>query len=156
LDSQSKGSNGMRKSAKKKRIAAASRARVRSDHALVGTWEDPEEKVRVLVRYNHPLVGTWEEVENPVSETSVVYKIAVVDGHFVVSGIDESDGTKFKISNVQWDGAGLQFTSLFPPTGHRVKHVLRAFKPGLVDHEITSTDYEVWRKRPQKKRRQRA
>jgi hypothetical protein len=132
----------------KKKIAS----RVRSDHALVGTWEDPEQKMQVLVRYNHPLVGTWQEVENPVSESSVVYKIAVVDGSFVVSGIDESDGTKFKISDVRWDGAALKFTSLFPPTGHRVKHVLRAFKPKLVNHEVTSTVHEVWRKRPQKRR----
>jgi hypothetical protein len=132
----------------KKKIAS----RVLSDHALVGTWEDPERKMQVLVRYNHPLVGTWQEVENQVSESSVVYKIAVADGRFVVSGIDESDGTKFKISAVRWDGAALKFTSLFPPTGHRVKHVLRASKPGLVNHEVTSTDYEVWRKRPQNQR----
>jgi hypothetical protein len=132
----------------KKKISRASRARVSSGHNLVGTWEDPEKKMQVAGRYNHQLVGTWQEVENSVSETSVVYKIAVVNGHFVVSGIDESDGTKFSISGVRWDGAALRFTSLFPPTGHRVKHVLRARGRGLVDHEVTSTDYEVWRKRP--------
>ena len=133
----------------KNTMAISGRVRVRPDHALVGTWEDPEQKVRVLVRYNHPLVGTWQEVENPVSESSVVYKIGVENGVFTVSGIDESDGTKFKISGVRWDGTTLQFTSLFPPTGHRAKHVLRTFKPGLVNHEVTSTDHEVWRKRPE-------
>jgi hypothetical protein len=142
----------MRKSAKKE-SAAARRARVRPDHALVGTWEDPEEKFRVLVRYNHPLIGTWQEVENPISETSVIYKIAPVDGHFVVSGVDESDGTKLKISNVRWDGAVLHFTSVYPRTGRRVTHELRAFKPGLVNHHVTSTDHEIWRKRPEKRRR---
>ncbi|MGA2966868.1 MAG: hypothetical protein ABSD64_11705 [Terriglobales bacterium] len=141
----------MRKSAKEK-TASASKARVRSDHALVGTWEDPEEKFRILARYNHPLVGTWQEVENPISETSVIYMIAVVDGRFVVNGIDEGDGTKLKISNVRWDGAALYFTSVYPRTGHRVKHVLRPFKPGLVNHDVTSTDHEVWRKRQQKRR----
>jgi hypothetical protein len=145
----------MMRSAKKK-IPSASRARVRSDHALVGTWEDPEEKFRILVRYNHPLVGTWQEVENPISETSVIYKIAIVDGHFVVSGIDEGDGTKLVISNVRWDGAALYFTSVYPRTGRRVKHEFRAFKPGPVNHYVTSTDLEVWRKRTQKKRRQKA
>ena len=133
--------------------SSAGRARVPSSHALVGTWEDPEETFRVLVRYNHPLVGTWQEVENPISETSVIYKIAVVDGYFAVSGINEADGTKLTISRVRWDGTSLYFTSVYPTTGRRVRHELRAFKPGLVKHYVTSTDLEVWRKRHQKKRR---
>ena len=136
------------------RLAPSTRPRVRSNHALVGTWEDPEKKIQVLVRYNHPLAGTWQEVENSISETPVVYKIAVVDGRFVVSGIDESDGTKFKISDVRWDGAALHFMSLFPPTGHRAKHVLRPRRSGLIDHDVTSTAHELWRKRPQKRGKQ--
>jgi hypothetical protein len=108
----------MRKSAKNK-IQSATTERVRSNHALVGTWEDPEERFRVLVRYNHPLVGTWQEVENPISETSVIYKIAVVDGRFVVSGIDEGDGTKLTILDTRLDGAALYFTSVYPRTGRR-------------------------------------
>ena len=95
----------------------------------------------MLVRYNHPLVGTWQEVENPISETSVIYKIAVIDGRFVVSGIDEKDGT------------ALYFTSVYPPTGHQADHELRALKRGLVNHHVTSTDLEVWRKRSEKSRR---
>ena len=132
--------------------SSATKARVRSSHALVGTWEDPEQHFRVLVRYNHPLVGTWQEVENPISETSVIYKIAVVDGRFVVSGIDEADGTKLTISRVRWNGTSLNFTSVYPTTGHRVEHEFRAFKRGLVNHYVTSTDLEVWKKRHQKKR----
>lgn len=131
----------MKKSARNK-IRSATGARVRLNHALVGTWEDPEEKFRILVRYNHPLVGTWQEVNNPISETSVIYKIA-----------DEDDGTKLKISDTRWDGASLYFTSVYTRTGHRVQHELRAFKPGLVNHYVTSTDLEVWRKRSQKSRR---
>jgi hypothetical protein len=146
----------MRKSAKNK-IQSATTERVRSNHALVGTWEDPEERFRVLVRYNHPLVGTWQEVENPISETSAIYKIGVVDGRFVVSGIDEGDGTKLTILDTRWDRAVLYFTSVYPRTGHRVQHELRAFKPGLVKHFVTSTDLEVWRKRsPRSRRRGRA
>jgi hypothetical protein len=136
----------MKKSIKEK-TPSTSRARVRSDHALVGTWEDPEKKIWVPVRYNHPLVGTWQEVENSILESSVIYKITVVNGHFVVSGIEEDDRTKLKISDVQWDGAALEFTSLFPPTGHRVRHVFRAHRPGLVDHQVTYTVHELWRKR---------
>src|ERR1700688_2953118 len=133
----------MRKSAKNK-IRSVTKGRGLSNHPLVGTWEDPEKKFRMLVRYNHPLVGTWQEVENPISETSVIYKIAVVDGRFVVSGIDEADGTKLTISKVRWDRTALYFTSVYPITEHRVKHELRVFKPGLVNHYVTSTDLEVW------------
>jgi hypothetical protein len=127
--------------------------RVRSDHTLIGTWEDPEEKFQMLVRYNHPMAGTWQEVENPISETSVVYRIAVVGGHFAVSSIDESDGTKLTISNVRWDGSALYFTSVYPRTGHRVEHELRAFKSGLVKHYVTSTSLELWKKRSKRKKR---
>ena len=142
--------SALKKSAARK-LASSNRVRVRSNHALAGTWEDPEKKMQVLTQYNHPLVGTWQEVENQVSETSVVYEIAVVDGRFVVTGIDESDGTKFKISHIRWDGAALHFTSLFPPTGHRAKHVLRLRRLGLIDHDVTYTDHELWRKRAQKR-----
>ncbi len=136
-----------------KRKAGPGKARLRSKQALVGTWEDPEEKFQVLVRYNHPMAGTWQEVENPISETSVVYEIAVVDGQFAVRGIDEGDGTKLKISNVKWDGSALYFTSVYPRTGHRVEHELRAFRPRLVKHYVTSTDLELWRKRTNRKKR---
>jgi hypothetical protein len=132
------------------KLAKLKTARVLSDHALAGTWEDPEKKMWVPVRYNHPLIGSWQEAENSVLESSVVYKIAVVDGRFVVSGIDESDGTKLQIYGVRWDGTALRFTSLFPPTAHRAKHVLRVLRPGLVNHEVTYTSHEVWRKRAQK------
>jgi hypothetical protein len=141
----------MRISDKKKVHARA--ARVRSNHVLVGTWEDPEEKFQMLVRYNHPMVGVWQEVENPISETSVVYEIAVVGGQFAVSGIDEGDGTNLTISNVKWDGSALYFTSVYPSTGHCAEHELRAFKPGLVNHYVTSTSLELWRKRSKTKKR---
>lgn len=126
---------------------------MRSKRTLVGTWEDPEKKFQMLVRYNHPMAGTWQEVENPISETSVVYEVAVVDGQFAVRGIDEGDGTRLKISNVKWDGSALYFTSVYPRTGRRVEHELRAFGPRLVKHYVTSTDLELWRRRPNRKKR---
>lgn len=54
----------MKKLAKEK-VKSASKS-VRSDHALVGTWEETEKSLQMSVRYNHPLVGTWQEVENSV------------------------------------------------------------------------------------------
>jgi hypothetical protein len=136
----------------KRKINPENDARIRPDHALVGTWEDPDQAVWVPVHYNHPLAATWQEVENPVLESSAFLTIAVVAGRFVVT-MEEEDGTKFKISNVRWDGSALSFVSVYPPTGHLVKHVLRPFKRGLIEHEITYTDRELWRKLPSQKRR---
>jgi hypothetical protein len=119
----------------------------RTSHALVGTWEDPEKRFMVAVRYNNPLAGVWQEEKNSVSETSVIYKIEVEDERFVVSAVDESDGTAFKITHVRWDGECLKFSTLFPPTGHRARHVLHVLKAGLMKHEITYTETEIWKKR---------
>jgi hypothetical protein len=54
-----------------KKQASAGAVRVRSSHALVGTWEDPEEKFQMLVHSSDPMAGTWQEVESPISETSI-------------------------------------------------------------------------------------
>ena len=140
----------MKKKGPIKKTISAVRARLRGDHSLVGSWRGPEKMTWVPVRYNHPLVGTWQEVENSVSVTSVVYNVAVVDGKFVVSGVDEENGNKLKISAVRWDGASLRFTSVYPTTGYSAKHVIEALRPGLVNHWITSTAYEIWRKRQRK------
>jgi hypothetical protein len=139
----------MKKLVKRKTISAGERPPARNP--LVGTWENTEPKVRIPVRYNHPLVGFWQEVENPVNESSVVYNVAVIGRRFVVSGIDEEKGMKLEISGVRWDGRSLHFTSVYPTNGYRAKHELRARRPGLMNHWVTSTDLEIWRKRPQKR-----
>jgi len=139
----------------KKKVMTARRSSVPANHPLAGSWLDPEKKMVVSARYDHPFIGTWQEARNSVSESSAVYTIAVVDRRFVVSGIDESDGTSFKVSNVRWDGRRLQFTSLFPPTGHLAKHVFQALSPGRVRHAVTYTDIEIWQKR-RPRRRERA
>jgi hypothetical protein len=141
--------SAMKKSAKKPALTK----KVRRNHPLVGSWIDPKKKRWTAVRYDHPLVGKWQEVENNVQETSAIFDVTVIKGQFVVNGIDETDGTKFRISNVRWDGKRLHFTSVFPPTGHRAKHVFQAIKPDLVNHWITYTDLELWRRRPPKEGR---
>jgi hypothetical protein len=107
------------------------------------------------VRLTHPLVGTWAQEENSVDRTSAVFTVAVKDGRFLISGVDESDRTAFKISNITWDGACLRFVSLFPPTNHRAKHVFRLLGKDRVSHKVsysdeggTFNDDERWKKRP--------
>ena len=103
---------------------------------------------------SHSLVGTWEEAQNAVDATPVVYTIALKRSSIVVSGLDESDGTKLRISGVSWDGRQLRFKSLYPPTNHKASHVFRLTAKDRAIHTTTYTDdertwggKEQWRKR---------
>jgi hypothetical protein len=99
------------------------------------------------LRSNHPLVGTWEEQENPVYQTSVVYEIKVADGHLWVSGKDEETGKYLTVSGVVWDGEALRFTTYFPPTRHRATHVMRVTRSGRATHDV-GKQRELWIRRP--------
>jgi hypothetical protein len=103
---------------------------------------------------SHSLVGTWEEAQNPVDATPVVYTIALRSSTIVVSGLDESDGKRLRISGVSWDGRQLRFKSLYPPTKHKASHVFRLTAKHRAMHTTTYTDdeetwggKEQWRKR---------
>ena len=58
------------------------------------------------------LAGTWEDAQNAEDATPVVYTITLKGSSIVVSGVDESDGTKLRMSGVSWDGRQLRFKSL--------------------------------------------
>ena len=103
---------------------------------------------------SHSLVGTWEEAQNAVDATPVVYTIALKRSSIVVSGLDESDRTKLRISGVSWDGRQLRFQSLYPPTNHKASHVFQLTAKDRAIHTTTYTDdegtwgsKEQWRKR---------
>lgn len=102
---------------------------------------------------SHSLVGTWEEAPS-ADATPVIYTIALKGSSIVVSGLDESDGTKLRTSGVSWDGRELRFKSLYPPTKHKASHVFRLTAKGRAIHTTTYTDAEgtwggkeQWRKR---------
>ena len=106
------------------------------------------------VRSAHPFVGTWAQDEDCSDRTSVTFTVAVKDGRFLISGVDESDGTIFKISDIRWDGVNLRFVSFFPTTNHKAKHAFRLIAKGQVNHQVsytdedgTFTDDERWKKR---------
>ena len=111
-------------------------------------------KKRPGVPSKHPFVGTWTQTENSFHRTTVVFTVAVEAGRFLVTGVDESDGTVFKISNTRWDGKCLRFISLFPPTNHKAKHSFHLIGKGRVNHKVTCpyeegtyTVDEKWEKR---------
>jgi len=105
-------------------------------------------------RSTHCLVGTWTQEENTFFVTPVVYTIAIKDGRFVISGVDESDGVALEISNVSWDGERLRFVSRFALTNHKSKHALRLIGKDKISHRIIHpsedgpcTDDERWVRR---------
>ena len=112
------------------------------------------------VSSNHALVGIWEQEPNPGGTTSVVYTIFVERGRFLVQGKNEEDGEALEISRIRWDGQSLHFTTVFPPTRHKAKHVLTALSKRKMSQRVSSTyedgkafsAEEIWRKRRGKKR----
>jgi hypothetical protein len=103
----------------------------------------------------HPLVGTWEQAPSAGATTTVVYTISVNQGQFRVNGKDGENGIALEISLTKWDGHSLRFTSYFPPTKHKAKHVLTVLSEGRMSHKISGTywdgerfsDREIWRRR---------
>jgi hypothetical protein len=105
-------------------------------------------------RSTHAFVGTWVQEADSIDRTAAVFTIAVKEGRFLISGVDESDGTVFKLTNIRWDGETLRFVTFFPPTNHKAKHALRLIGRGRVSHKVTYSDEtgtyasdERWRKR---------
>lgn len=107
------------------------------------------------VSSRHPLVGTWEQEPSTGATTTVVYTVSVNQGKFRVTGKVGEDGTALEISLTKWDGDSLRFTSYFPPTNHKVKHVLTVLAKGRMNHKLSGTywdgerfsDQEIWRRR---------
>jgi hypothetical protein len=105
---------------------------------------------------SNALVGTWKQEPNRAGSTSVAYTILVEHGRFTVKGQDEEGGTPLKVSRVQWDGKSLHFVTIFGPTGHKAKHVVKVLSKGKMSHRVSGiyadgevfSDDEIWRKIP--------
>jgi hypothetical protein len=111
-------------------------------------------KIKPTVRAGHvgpsPLVGTWEQVDNPFHKTSIVYEVKIVAGEPVVSAWDEPDGQTLDVSRIKWSGGRLHFTTFFPPTRYKARHVLQFIGRSRASHQVGRYN-EVWMKRPKKK-----
>ena len=88
------------------------------------------------------LVGTWITTDE---DSNAAFTFAVVGNRFRVSGFCRSDGEKFKITQVKWDGQALSFTARMPSTGWVTKNVFRVRRDGRLDLEVTT--YDVWKKK---------
>jgi hypothetical protein len=87
------------------------------------------------------LVGRWTD---GAGDSSAVFKVAVEDGRPVVSGVDESDGERFRVSGVKWDGSSLTFVAYMPSTRWRVSHRFVPLGRGVINHELKYT--ERWKR----------
>jgi len=91
------------------------------------------------VSSTHPLVGTWEEQPNIGGTASVVYKVSVKQGSFVVTAWDSEDATALKVSRVGWEGNALRFTSFYPPGEHTTNHVLPHRSKGQLNLRVSGS-----------------
>ena len=79
------------------------------------------------------LVGRWETEGR---DSSAVFEVAVVAGRPVVTGFDDANGERFKVSRVIWDGKSLSFAATMPSTRFRSRHKVTIVRPGVIDHEL--------------------
>lgn len=96
----------------------------------------PRKKHVIDIAFRHALIGTWIHPD----EAHVEYTVSSIGDVCEVSGIDKSDGERFVITNVVWDGRELKFNSLCPSSQHRLKHTFRVISDTEVEHEWTCVE----------------
>jgi hypothetical protein len=101
----------------------------------------PSESSIIDPQFRHPLIGTWVLPDDSPAE----YTVHALGDTPAVSGVDSSDGEVFVISDAQWDGTALRFTSLMPSTSYELTHILRPLADDTVEHEWTRV--EVWHRK---------
>jgi hypothetical protein len=87
------------------------------------------------------LTGRWEAEDR---DSAAVFEVAVEDGKPVVTGFDDRDGERFRISGVEWDGKALSFTAYMPSTRWRTWHQFRLVRNGVMEHKLTLV--ERWKR----------
>jgi hypothetical protein len=92
---------------------------------------------------NREISGKWQ-----VMDSNARFIITFMGGDIHIEGWDDSDGEKFKISNLEWNGKRLKCTFLMPSTGKTRhsdllwidKNILKGNYEGDVSGE------EIWRR----------
>jgi hypothetical protein len=86
------------------------------------------------------LVGTWRHAAPRDSDDYLSeYVVAIEASAPLVSGHDLSDGERFVISQVHWDGSVLSFHSLMPSTGREGRNEFRLLANGDVESRFAFT-----------------
>lgn len=93
----------------------------------------------------NPLCGVWRCIEEDSDDYyRAEYTISILNGEFLVSAVDQSDGEEFEISDVSWNGLSLSFHSYVPSTARRGICQLRYVGDGKVEFLFTFTVREIW------------
>lgn len=102
---------------------------------------DPPGSQIIDLTFRHALIGTWFLDD----DSAVEYTVSTLGDSCTVSGVDLSDGEKFVITDVLWDGAELHFTTLMPSTQYKLRHIFRVRSEYELEHEWIRV--EMWRKK---------
>ena len=87
--------------------------------------------------------GEWQVVDSTAR-----FKISFVEGAIHIEGWDTSDGEKFRISDVQWDGKRLKGMFVMPSTKGITYSNLLLIDPNTLKgtYKGDSTGEEVWKR----------
>ena len=109
----------------------------------------PHERMttKLPVDERHPLCGTWIASSENTGDYGAEYSITAVGGEFRVTGIDRADDEQFVISDIQWDGEWLTFTSFMPSTQRRGHSRMRYLDTGEIEFLFTFTVREIWERK---------
>ena len=89
------------------------------------------------------LAGTWITDDE---DSDAAFVISISKGKFQVNGFCRSDGERFEITQVKWDGRALSFVARMPSTDAITGNTFRLRPDGRADFELTT--FEVWKKKP--------
>ena len=87
--------------------------------------------------------GEWQVVDS-----NARFKISFVDGDIYLEGWDSSNGEKFRISDVQWDGKRLKGMFVMPSTKGITYSNLLLIDPNTLKgaYKGDSSGEEVWKR----------
>jgi len=93
--------------------------------------------------FNQDISGKWQ-----VLESNARFIITFVGGDIHMEGWDSSDGEKFKISNLEWDGKRLKGSFKMPSTGKTRHSDLLLIDPNTLkgNYRGDLSGDEIWKR----------
>jgi hypothetical protein len=100
------------------------------------------------INEHHPLCGTWVAPSEDTDDyLRAEYRITATNGEFQISAVDRGDDEQFVISDIQWDGEWLSFTSYMPSTQRQGQNRMRYIDTNEIEFLFTFTVRELWRRK---------
>jgi hypothetical protein len=92
---------------------------------------------------NQEILGKWQ-----VIDSNARFIISFIDGSIHIEGWDSSDGEKFNISDLEWNGKRLKCTFLMPSTGKTRHSDLLLIDKNILKgiYEGDTSGEEIWRR----------